>query len=574
MRSSLLVALALTACQPDPTAEPVVPARGAEVIHLDQLTTDAELAGAVAHTCVGFEQAEHVVRAEVGQTGRGVVRVSNLCDADLIVRGVQILDAWASMEAAWVPDAIPAGGEAEILVDFTPVGEHLHLGELVLTTDDPALPALAVDLIGLWHTEALRGNVSTAVNAHAGPDLNGVAFQIAQLDGSASTPDAGFGGSYAWSRRPGRVPPGATAAIVSPNAELALINPDVQGVWEFRLDVSNGFTWDRDFMILDVAPAGGPTNLPPRAVIAGPSTVAATTGSSVALDGTGSSDPDGILGALTHTWVLIDRPAGSTATITDPTSPTASIVPDVPGRYDLRLRVSDGLADDRDALRIEATGPATMGTALHIEGAAFGLVGLNANEVAFTSEAWFRTTSPTGMIFEVYNGGPLGADRSTYLTGGNVCFYVYTPSFSFACTTGGGFDDGQWHHVASTLGPAGQFLFVDGVLHASNATTSSAFNYDNSIRLGLGFTNPGTLQQTVLSGDIDEVRLWSVQRTAADITATWFTTVDPATPGLQGNWKLDGATTDRALIDSTGNNAAGTVFNYDANFDPWVPGAL
>jgi hypothetical protein len=70
------------------------------------------------------------------------------------------------------------------------------------------------------------------------------------------------------------------------------------------------------------------------------------------------------------------------------------------------------------------------------------------------------------------------------------------------------------------------------------------------------------------------VRLWSVQRTAADITATWFTTVDPATPGLQGNWKLDGATTDRALIDSTGNNAAGTVFNYDANFDPWVPGAL
>jgi hypothetical protein len=44
-----------------------------------------------------------------------------------------------------------------------------------------------------------------------------------------------------------------------------------------------------------------------------------------------------------------------------------------------------------------------------------------ANEATFSSEIWFKTTTPTGMLFEVYAAtGPTGADRSTYLKNGRV----------------------------------------------------------------------------------------------------------------------------------------------------------
>ena len=75
-----------------------------------------------------------------------------------------------------------------------------------------------------------------------------------------------------------------------------------------------------------------------------------------------------------------------------------------------------------------------------------------AGETAFSSEVWFKTTAPTGMLFEVYSESPVGADRSTYLKNGAVCFYVYTPAFSEICTSGASFNDGAWHHVASTRG--------------------------------------------------------------------------------------------------------------------------
>jgi subtilase family serine protease len=66
-------------------------------------------------------------------------------------------------------------------------------------------------------------------------------------------------------------------------------------------------------------------------------------GQSIALDGTGSSDPNG--DSLTFAWRVVSVPAGSqvtNASLANATSPTPSFVPDAPGTYELGLIVHDG----------------------------------------------------------------------------------------------------------------------------------------------------------------------------------------------------------------------------------------
>ncbi len=62
-------------------------------------------------------------------------------------------------------------------------------------------------------------------------------------------------------------------------------------------------------------------------------------GSTVTLNGTNSSDPDG--GSLTYLWELAQLPAGSDATISGSTAANASFIPDEEGVYTARLTVTD-----------------------------------------------------------------------------------------------------------------------------------------------------------------------------------------------------------------------------------------
>ncbi|WP_395404397.1 PKD domain-containing protein [Pseudoduganella sp. UC29_106] len=71
-------------------------------------------------------------------------------------------------------------------------------------------------------------------------------------------------------------------------------------------------------------------------------------GAEVSLTGAGSSDPES--GALSYSWTLQSKPAGSNATL--PTSNTAALkfTPDLGGNYVVRLRVTDpaGAASEQD----------------------------------------------------------------------------------------------------------------------------------------------------------------------------------------------------------------------------------
>lgn len=79
-------------------------------------------------------------------------------------------------------------------------------------------------------------------------------------------------------------------------------------------------------------------NRPPVAD-AGPDQTVAV-GSTATLDGSGSFDPDG--DAITYSWVLVDVPLGSGATLSQTTSVSPTVVIDLPGEYTARLVVDDG----------------------------------------------------------------------------------------------------------------------------------------------------------------------------------------------------------------------------------------
>jgi hypothetical protein len=83
---------------------------------------------------------------------------------------------------------------------------------------------------------------------------------------------------------------------------------------------------------------------------AGPDQAITLVGTVVQLDGTGSIDLEG--DTLTYLWNIVSKPAGSSATLSNPASPTPTFVADINGDYTVNLTVSDGSLSSTDLVLI------------------------------------------------------------------------------------------------------------------------------------------------------------------------------------------------------------------------------
>jgi hypothetical protein len=115
--------------------------------------------------------------------------------------------------------------------------------------------------------------------------------------------------------------------------------------------------------------------------------------------------------------------------------------------------------------------------------------------------------------------------------------------------------DNNWHHVAMTWqqNTANGFKsYLDGVLQSQRNSTNTAIPNMNTNTL-IGSLN-GTGEYT--NGSIDNVRIWNVARTQAQIQADMYLETPSAATGLVAHYKLNG---DVTCVNNASYN--GTVFN-------------
>ncbi len=128
-----------------------------------------------------------------------------------------------------------------------------------------------------------------------------------------------------------------------------------------------------------------------------------------------------------------------------------------------------------------------------------------------------------------------------------------------------------WQHVALTYNGAFMKLYVNGVEVASSSETMSLANASSDFTIG----NYSNWYDRPFLGIIDEVRIWDIARTQAQIDANKSISISPASSGLKAYYKFDeGSGTSTADATSAANT--GTLYNSPTWINPtyiWSNGA-
>lgn len=245
--------------------------------------------------------------------------------------------------------------------------------------------------------------VCTSVNrrpiANAGPDITAPVGSIVSLDGTASSDPDGNVLTFQWSLI--ARPTTSTAGLEDATTALPTLRIDQPGAYQIRLIVSDGnLSSTADIVVVSTINSAPVAN-------AGPSQTG-TVGTTVTLDGSGSSDIDG--DALTYQWSLHSAPADSTATVVDSTAINPRLTIDKAGTYTVQLVVSDGtVTSDPDTTQIDTlnsppvadAGPgqsARVGETVTLDGG--NSHDADANPLIYQ---WSLVTKPTGSTTALQN---------------------------------------------------------------------------------------------------------------------------------------------------------------------------
>ena len=169
--------------------------------------------------------------------------------------------------------------------------------------------------------------------AEAGQDQASTVGTIVSLSGSSSKDANGDSLSYKWIVK--SRPDLSSTKIINDAAVNPTFSPDVVGQYIISLVVNDGLLdSDADTLIITVTRK----NSTPIANAGMDQSV--LVGNSVALNGSGSSDPDG--DNLVYSWVIISKPASSSTVLSNTSTITPNFTVDVSGGYTFGLTVSDG----------------------------------------------------------------------------------------------------------------------------------------------------------------------------------------------------------------------------------------
>ncbi|HEY9162738.1 MAG TPA: PKD domain-containing protein [Desulfomonilia bacterium] len=171
--------------------------------------------------------------------------------------------------------------------------------------------------------------------ADAGSDITVPFLSTANLDGSGSYDPDGDPLTYAWSIL--SAPVGSMAALSSTTIVNPTFTPDIRGVYEIQLVVT-----DNDVPPISSAPDTVLVTVTNHLPVANAgSDINVSIGGTANLFGSGSDyDGDAI---EAYAWTVINAPYGSTADVSDPAIANPTFTPDLRGDYTIGLSVYDGM---------------------------------------------------------------------------------------------------------------------------------------------------------------------------------------------------------------------------------------
>jgi signal transduction histidine kinase/CheY-like chemotaxis protein/ligand-binding sensor domain-containing protein len=181
-----------------------------------------------------------------------------------------------------------------------------------------------------------------------------------------------------------------------------------------------------------------------------------------------------------------------------------------------------------------------------------------------TIEAWVKWRGFTGpaRVFD------FGARRREIYVGSTLGSYVPNSAavkFLVVDAAGtrrredvyGGFRLNEWTHVAVVTGPGGVRLYLNGTLALTNNFEGSLSSLGGETYL-LGVHSYTADRSNSLNGQLDEVRVWNVQRTEEEIRTNMFRHLTGHEPGLAGLWNFDDSA--QPGRDATTNGFHGRLF--------------
>ena len=171
---------------------------------------------------------------------------------------------------------------------------------------------------------------------------------------------------------------------------------------------------------------------------------------------------------------------------------------------------------------------------------------------AATFEVWIRTTAKASQTI-VIGSNPPGATPRISVGGDQISAYWNAsgsaPGWTSADTTP--VTDGQWHHIAVVFDGGAITFYKDGIATADRLTVSGAQQAAGTFQLGAGF---GSAAGFV--GQLYDVRVWSVARSAQQISSWRWAPLSPTEPGLTVRTSFD--VSSQQIVNQVGT-AAGSI---------------
>lgn len=180
---------------------------------------------------------------------------------------------------------------------------------------------------------------------------------------------------------------------------------------------------------------------------------------------------------------------------------------------------------------------------------------------ALTVEAWMKADTLSGspsIISKTEVGG-----YALYGAGGTLRFDVRLNGIYRTVSVNGNGILKQWHHVAATTDGRYTRLYIDGVLSASDDAGGHypiQYSSSNGLIFGAEASNSNVANGGFFDGALDEIRIWNVMRTGAEIADFKDTLLAGNESGLIGYWRLDEGS-GAAAGDLTANNNDGQCIN-------------